>query len=221
MIYTFRLNNKKFETNESKITGSQLLATANLSPAEDYELLYKINEKGFAPIQPDEEVDLKTAGIEGFKAKPYKGIVIKVDGKDYEVEECFMTPKEIMALAGINSDRYSLNELRPNGDEITYKDDLEHKIAITRKSCFTSCKIEVIIKCVIVNAREKPWNKDTISFEEVVVLQYGSITNDSRVIYTVNYAKGVSSKPEGSMVKGDVISVNNKMIFNVTQTNKS
>lgn len=221
MIYNFRLNNKKFETDESKITGSQLLTIANLIPTEDYELLYKINEKGYEPIQLDEEVDLKKVGIEGFKAKPYKGVIIKIDGKDYEVEECFMNPKEIMALARIDSDRFYLNELRPNGDEITYKDDLEHKIPITRKSCFKSCKIEVTIECVIVNAREKPWSKDTISFEEVVVLQYGSITHNSRIIYTVNYAKGVPSKPEGSMVKGDVISVNNKMIFNVTQTNKS
>lgn len=220
-MYTVKINNKRFESSKAEITGRELLTIANLLPAEDYELLYRINEKGYEPIGLDEEVDLKDVGIEGYKAQPYKSIVIKVDGKDYEVGKCFMTPKQIMALAEINSDRFSLNELRPNGDEITYKDDLEHKIPITRKSCFTSCEIDVVIECVIVNAREKPWSKDTISFEEVVVLQYGSITHNSRIIYTVNYVKGVPSKPEGSMVKGDVISVNNKMIFNVTQTNKS
>lgn len=220
-MYIFKINKERFESSKAEIIGRELLTIANLLPAEDYELLYRINEKGFEPIGLDEEVDLKKVGIEGFKAQPYKSIVIKIDGKDYEVDTCFMTPKEILALAGLNSDRFSLNELRPNGDEITYKDDLNHKVPITRKSCFTSCKIDVVIQCVIVNAREKPWSKDTISFKEVVTLQYGSITNDSRVIYTVNYAKGVASKPEGSMIKGDVISVNNKMIFNVTQTNKS
>lgn len=220
-MYTFKVNNKRFEANESKITGRQLLTIANLLPTEDYELLYRINEKGYEPIGLNEEVDLKKVGVEGYKAQPYKSIIIKVDDKDYEVDKCFMTAKEIIALAGLSYDRFSLNELRPNGDEITYKDDLEHKIPITRKSCFTSCKIDEEIECVIVNAREKPWSKGTISFEEVVVLQYGSITHNSRIIYTVNYAKGVPSKPEGSMVKGDVISVNNKMIFNVTQTNKS
>jgi len=220
-MYTVKINKERFESSKAKITGQELLTIANLLPAEDYELLYRINEKGYEPIGLDEEIDLKKVGIEGFKAQPYKSIVIKIDSKDYEVDKCFMTPKDILALAGLNSDRFSLNEVRPNGDEITYKDDLEHKIAITRKSCFTSCKINVKIECVIVNAREKPWSKDTISFDEVVVLQYGSITHNSRIIYTVNYAKGVPSKPEGSMVKGDVISVKNKMIFNVTQTNKS
>lgn len=221
MKYTFRLNKTKFETNESKITGRELLTIANLSPAEDYELLYKINEKGFTPIQLDEEVDLKTAGIEGFIARPYKGIIIKVDNKEFEVNECFMTPNEIMDIAGIDSDRYSLNELRAGGVEVTYKDDIEHKIAITKKSCFVSCKLDFNINCVIVNAKPKSWVKDKISFDEVVILEYGSISTNLNVIYTINYVKGVPSKPNGTMVKGEVISVKNKMIFNVTQTNKS
>jgi hypothetical protein len=220
-MYTFKVNNKKFETNESKITGRQLLTIANLSPAEDYELLYKINEKGFTPIQLDEVIDLKTAGIEGFRARPYKEIIIKVDDNEFKVNECFMTPNEIMSVAGLDSDRYSLNELRDGGVEVTYKDDVQHKISITKKSCFISCKLDLVIDCVIVNAKIKPWVNDKISFDDVVVLEYGSISTDQNVIYTVNYAKGVPSKPEGSMVKGDVISVNNKMIFNVTQTNKS
>ncbi|MGB1307449.1 MAG: multiubiquitin domain-containing protein [Oceanihabitans sp.] len=221
MNYTFRINRKKFESNESKLTGRQLLTIASLLPVEDYELLYKINEKGFEPIQLDEPVDLKKAGIEGFRAEVRKGIIIKVDNKEFEVHECIMTPNEIMAIAGIDSDRYSLNELRARGVEVTYKDDAEHKIAITKKSCFVSCKRDLVINCIIVNAREKPWNKDKISFDEVVVLEYGSIVANPNVIYTVNYVKGVPSKPNGTMVKGEVILVNNKMIFNVTQTNKS
>jgi hypothetical protein len=221
MNYIFKVNNKKFETNESKITGSQLLSIAGLSPVEDYELLYKINEKGFTPIQLDEEVDLKTAGIEGFRAKPYKGIIIKVDNNEFEVNECFMTPNEILFVAGLDSDRYSLNELRANGVEVTYKDDVEHKITISKKSCFVSCKLDIIINCVIVNAKEKLWTKDKISFDEVVILEYGSVSSNQNVIYTINYVKGVSGKPSGTMVKGEVISVKNKMIFNVTQTNKS
>ena len=221
MNYTFRINRKIFETNESKLTGRQLLTIASLIPVEDYELLYKINEKGFEPIQLDEPVDLKKAGIEGFTAKVRKGIIIKVDDNEFEVHECIMTPNEIMAVAGIDSDRYSLNELRTGGVEVTYKDDVEHKIAITKKSCFVSCKLDLVIECVIVNAKVKPWDNDKISFDEVVVLEYGSIAANPNVIYTINYVKGVPSKPNGTMVKGEVISVNNKMIFNVTQTNKS
>lgn len=132
-----------------------------------------------------------------------------------------MTPLEIMEAAGVNSDRYSLIEIRKGGVEVTYKDDVEHKIAITKHSCFITCKIEVKIECVIVEGDPKEWSKDTISFEEVVILEFGSISTNPNVIYTVNYFNGVPSKPEGSMLKGDVISVNNKMIFNVGCTDKS
>jgi len=219
-MYNLRINNKRFVSSESKITGRMILNIAELSPVENFELLYKINEKGFTPIQLDEEVDLKTAGIEGFRATPYKKITIKVDDKEYEVEECFMTPNEIMSLADINSDRNYLTGIRRGGVEVTYKDDVEHKISITRKSHFISCPLEGI-QSVIVNAREKGWSNDTISFVDVVKLAYGEFSSNPNIIYTVNYKRGVMSKPEGSMVKGEVISVKNKMIFNVTQTNKS
>lgn len=220
-MYTFKVNKMKFETNESKITGKQILTIANLTPVEDFELLYKINEKGFTPIQLDEEVDLRTAGIEGLIARPYKGISIKVDNNQFEVYECIMTPIEIMTVAGLDSDRYFLTELRAGGVEVTYKDDVEHKIAVSNKSSFISCELDLVIECVIVNAKVKPWVKDKISFDEVVLLEYGSISTNQNVIYTVNYVKGAPSKPTGTMVKGEVISVKNKMIFNVTQTNKS
>ncbi|MEE1899562.1 multiubiquitin domain-containing protein [Flavobacterium rakeshii] len=220
-MFEFKINNKKFETEKSKMTGSELLTIANLLPAEDYELLYKVNQKGFEPIQLDEEVDLTTAGIEGFIAKPYKGVVINVDGTEYEVNECFMTPNQIMAIVNIDADKYFLMELRAGGIEVSYKDDVEHKIAITKKSKFISYKLDLIIEYVIVNAKKKSWTKDKISFEEVVVLEYGSVSNDPNVIYTIDYVKGVPSKPNGTMVKGEVISVKNKMIFNVTQTNRS
>ena len=220
-MYIYKINDKRFESSESKITGRELLTNANLTPEEDFELLYKINEKGFTPIQLDEIVDLKSAGIEGFKAKPYKKLKIKVDNKHYEVEECFMTPIEIMEVAGINPDQFYLKEIRKGNIEVSYQDDVQHKIAIMKNSCFVSCEVEEVVACVIVNSKRKDWSKNTISFDDVVILAYGIISTDPNVIYTVNYINGVPSKPEGSMLKGDVISVKNKMIFNVTETNKS
>ncbi|MCK0115126.1 multiubiquitin domain-containing protein [Gelidibacter sp. F63206] len=220
-MYKFKINNERFESSKSKITGRELLSVAQLYPAEDYELLYKINEKGFTPIQLEEIVDLKTAGIEGFEAKPYKNLKIRVDDKQYDVEYCFMTPIEIMEVAGINPKQFYLTEIRKGDIEVSFKDDVEHKIAITKNSCFISCGIEEVINCVIVNSKPKDWLKSTIFFEEVVMLAYGKISTNPNVIYTVNYINGVPSKPEGSMLKGDIVSVKNKMIFNVTETNKS
>ena len=74
---------------------------------------------------------------------------------------------------------------------------------------------------IIVNTREKTWNKKEISYEEVIVLAFGSYSNDENVVYTVTYSKGPDSHHEGSLVKGGSVKVKDRMIFNVTQTNKS
>ncbi len=74
---------------------------------------------------------------------------------------------------------------------------------------------------IVVNGREKTWTEKEISFEQVVELAYGSISTDPNIIYTVTYKRGMGNKPEGSMLRGDIIKVKNGMIFNATQTNKS
>ncbi|MFA5393817.1 MAG: multiubiquitin domain-containing protein [Candidatus Ratteibacteria bacterium] len=74
---------------------------------------------------------------------------------------------------------------------------------------------------IIVNTREKIWDKKEISYEEVVVLAFGSYSDDENIVYTVTFSKGESPHHEGSLVKGDSVKVKKGMIFNVTQTNKS
>lgn len=74
---------------------------------------------------------------------------------------------------------------------------------------------------ILVNAREKIWKEKKITFEEVVTLAFGSVSQDPNVSYTVTYKKGDNGKPEGIMVKGDEVRVKDGMRFNVTQTNRS
>lgn len=75
---------------------------------------------------------------------------------------------------------------------------------------------------IIVNGEEKTWDKkDEISFEEVVILAFGSYVDNGQIEYTVTYKRGQGNKPEGSLVKGQSVKVKDKMIFNVSQTNKS
>jgi hypothetical protein len=74
---------------------------------------------------------------------------------------------------------------------------------------------------IIVNGREKIWHEKEISFDQVVILAYGEISDDQNVIYTVTYKRGHGNQHEGTMVKGDVVKVKKGMIFNVTKTNKS
>jgi predicted RNase H-like nuclease (RuvC/YqgF family) len=74
---------------------------------------------------------------------------------------------------------------------------------------------------LIVNAQAKKWDEKNISFEQVITLAFGSYQQKDMVAYHVDYSKGTENKPAGIMTKGDTIKVKNKMIFNVSQTNRS
>ena len=139
--YNYKVNRKKHQSDDSKINGKQILIAAGLVPVEDYELLIKVNEKGFEPVQLDEVIDLKGAGIEGFFAKPYKKLIIYVDDEPVEVEECFMTPNEILTEAGKEANGFYLKQISGH-KEVSYKNDREHRVAIKNGLKFSSCKLE-------------------------------------------------------------------------------
>ncbi len=139
--FIFRVNRQKFESVNAIVSGKEVLEIADLLPVEDYELLIKVNEKGFEPVQLVEKIDLKGAGIEGFFAKPYKKLIIYVDDEPLEVDECFMTPNEILEAAGKNANGFYLKQIRGHR-EISYKNDREHKVTIKNGSKFSSCKLE-------------------------------------------------------------------------------
>jgi hypothetical protein len=74
---------------------------------------------------------------------------------------------------------------------------------------------------LIVNAEPKKWEKKEISFQEIVVLAFGTYIDNPDVIYTVGYTHGPKENPKGSMVKGQTVFVKNEMQFVVKMTNKS
>lgn len=47
---------------------------------------------------------------------------------------------------------------------------------------------------LIVNGRPKPWAEKTITFEQVVVLAFGSYDPNPNKVYTVTYDKGPHQK---------------------------
>ncbi len=111
---------------------------------------------------------------------------------------------------------------RANGE--TLSDKLHLGSLTTYPSCEVSLDLVLVeekVKEIIVNGRPKPFSDKKISFEQVIVLAFGQISNHPQVFYTVTYKGGHGNKPEGSLVRGQEIRVKNKMIFNATCTDKS
>jgi hypothetical protein len=76
-------------------------------------------------------------------------------------------------------------------------------------------------KTIIVNARAYEIDAKELSYEDVVNLAYNNNPpSGENVIITVTYTRGEHGK-EGSMLPGDRVKVNNKMVFDVSATDRS
>jgi hypothetical protein len=73
---------------------------------------------------------------------------------------------------------------------------------------------------IIVNGRPRPWDKETISYDEVVVLAFPP-PHDPNSVFTVQYSHGPKENPQGTLVQGQSVKVKSGMRFDVTQTNRS
>lgn len=216
----YKLNGKKYQSENSKINGRKILENAGLIPVEEYELLLKINQKGFEPVQLDEVIDLKSPGIEGFVAKPYKVLDIYVDDIKIEVDECFKTPDEILTMAGKNPEKYFLKQLK--GEiEIGYKNDRDHKFAIKNGAKFISCELDDKNITIIVNGTPHEVQKGDISYTAVVTLAFPDFPQHPERTYSVTYKRGHGNKPEGILSPGGVVKVKDGMSFKVKHTGQS
>lgn len=211
------IEGKKFEWFEQYITGKQLKELRGLPL--DCELFLDIIEpwKDDA-ILNDEVVDLARPGIEQFYIK--QKLKYSIDGKNFETDKQYIKGSQIRRQGNIAADfQIFLDNKQPWEDDLIEDDEIVD-LARPGKEKFYSKK-EVVAFIIIVNGREKQWCEKTINFKQVVELAFVNYQDNPDTVYTVTYAKGPHQNTEGSMVKGDTVFVTNKMVFNVTATNKS
>ncbi|TVM30541.1 multiubiquitin domain-containing protein [Oceanidesulfovibrio marinus] len=68
--YRFKVNGDAYVVHDPIITGKEVLTIAELTPPEYYTLRVKIAGQRPQKVELDEEVNLRTPGIEKFKALP-------------------------------------------------------------------------------------------------------------------------------------------------------
>lgn len=86
---------------------------------------------------------------------------------------------------------------------------------------FITRKVEAREAMIIVNGRSKSVTGKTINFEQVVALAYNPVRNEPFVLYTVQYSRGPQANPEGELLAGQQVKVKERMVFLVTETDKS
>lgn len=147
--------------------------------------------------------------------KPVLKLII--DQKVFEWNQQYITGREVRELGNISEDVEVFLKISPpwTDEPVT----VDANIDLTRPGIEHFYSVEKV--SLIVNGRAKPWDKPTISFDELIILAFGNVANNPNTVFTVTFKHGPKQNPEGSMVRGDSIYVKNKMVFNVTATDKS
>ena len=150
-----------------------------------------------------------------------KKFSFKIDNNHYEWDGQYITGADIKRIGNIPVDEEIYLVIKGHGDDQPVQDNTNVDLSNPGIEKFYSQKPKDHVYLLIVNGREKSWNEKTINYDQVVKLAFENYVPNETTIYTVTYTRGSGKKPEGSMVKGDVVSVKDKMVFNVTPTDRS
>lgn len=209
----FVVEGRLFKSSKQYITGAEVKELAGI-PLDAELYLYIREPYNDELIGNDQKVDLALPGIEGFYTK--KPLHLKVDGKLYLWRKQYITGADIRKLAGIPDDKDLYLDVPGNWEDNLINDNEKVDLARPGIEKFETRDSNVTIW---VNSHPHVYNKETISYEEVVALAYGSY--DSSKGYTVDYDRGPVQNPGGLMSKGDVLYVKHKMEFHVTNPHLS
>lgn len=75
---------------------------------------------------------------------------------------------------------------------------------------------------IVIDGTPHEWTEKTISYEQVIDLAYdGSPPTGEFIDITVGYHRGPEGHHEGELSPGESVKVKNKMVFDVTATDRS
>lgn len=215
--FTFKVNNVEYNWEHPYITGAQLHELSGIPPEE--KLYLKVKDPWDDElIELQTEVNLARKEIEQFFSRPI--LDFRIDGKFFQWNEQYITGLQLRQLASLQPDEPVF--LRNPGNTEDEEISQAQKVNLARPGIerfFTNTGRRRVV--LIVNGTPKVWNKRKIDHCEVVELSGDVCSNDPRIFFTVTYAKGPHQNRTGDLVRGQEVFVKNKMVFNVTKTDRS
>ncbi|PZP49407.1 MAG: hypothetical protein DI598_07910 [Pseudopedobacter saltans] len=213
----FVIEGKEYETFDQYRTGADLKQLAGIPL--DTELFLSIRKPYQDElIENEKQVDLARPETEYFFVK--KKLQFFINDKPFIWYKQYIRGTQIRELGNIPAEEGLFLDIKEGWQDDQILDDEVVDLARPGKERFFS-KPRPTEATIIVNARPHIWKEINISFEQLVVLAFGSFDNNPNRGYTITYSRGWEPKPEGTMVKGSIVRVKNKMIFDVTATDKS
>ena len=152
---------------------------------------------------------------------------IKIDGVQHKIDPSQTLKVRDIFLLGDKPENdlenYELIRVMPNSEDVLFsasrKPDAKLSDDVPVKDGY-DFEIKRVSFSIVVNAKKEPWNSVRISYEEVIVLAFGTYKDDENVTYVVNYFNGINDK-EGSLTKGREVEIRNEISFTATVNDKS
>lgn len=215
-ILIYKIEGKAYKTTEQYITGAELKNQGGI-PLEVE--LYLAIRKPFEDelIENDMRVNLARPDIEQFFVK--KKLHFFINDKEYVSYKQWISGAELREKGNVPESMDIYLKVDEGWQDDFIEDDELVDLARPGKEQFVTV-LKPTGYTIRVNGVEKEWKKNVISFEEVLSLAFPSINHDLTA-YTMKYSNGPRQNPNSSMDKGDIVYIKNKMIFNVTETNRS
>lgn len=144
---------------------------------------------------------------------------IKIDGEKHILEAPVVTGRMLKELADVDPISFDVwLEVRGQGDDLLVANNEEVRLDEPGVEKFYTAECSIT---VIINGRPREANKRVLSFAEIVNLAFPDANDAPNTIYTMVYKNGPDENPQGSLVEGQTITIKNRMIINVTKTDKS
>ena len=74
---------------------------------------------------------------------------------------------------------------------------------------------------IYINGTEKHVEKGRLLYDDIVALAFDNLPQGDQVQISIQYSRGNSSKPKGTLVEGQSVEIVEGMEFDVTATNRS
>jgi hypothetical protein len=213
----FVIEGKQYETFDQYKTGAELKQLSGI-PLET-ELFLSISKPYKDElIENEKQINLARPETEYFFVK--KKLQFSINKKPFIWYKQYIRGIQIRELGNISNEDDIFLDLKEGWQDDQIMDDEIVDLARPGKEKFIS-KPKMKEFTIIVNARSHIWKEEKISFEQLVALAFGTYEDNPNKGYTVTYSRGCEPKPEGTMVKNSSVCIKNKIIFDVTATDKS
>lgn len=201
-------------------TGLQILQAVGVHEPLEH-LVFQVLLTGLLEeLRPDETVDLRNVGVEKFLVfRNDRSFRLGLDDQVFEWGGIRISGLTLKKLARVDAATHDVwLEVRGGGADRQIGDaELVDLSEAGVERFYTSRKSITLI----VNATEYQVSETVLSFLGVVHLPFPDAVPSETRIYTVAYKRGPASNPEGTLVDGGTVQLKNRMVFNVTFTDKS